>query len=238
MTVSEKNIHNNMKLKRALLVGATGLIGSQLLPLLLDDPVYREVRVLTRRSLGVKHSKLREAIVDFDKLPQLSQAFFAVEDVFCCLGTTIKKAGSKQQFRKIDKDYPLTVAHKAKMAGASQFLLVSALGADTKSPFFYNQVKGELESELMQADFASLYIFRPSLLLGKRTELRLGEYVGGMLSKVFAPLFIGPLRRVQPIAAWKVAAAMKLAANYNRTGIHIYESQQIAAMINYPGVYP
>lgn len=229
---SSANIGNqSMKQKTAVLIGATGLIGSKLLPLLLNDPAYREVRVLSRRSLDVRHGKLREFVVDFDKLAEMEQALFAVEDVFCCLGTTIKKAGNKTLFRKIDKDYPLTIARIAKMAGAKQFLLVSALGADTNSPFFYNQVKGELEAELVQVGFAGLHIFRPSLLLGKRTEFRLGEAMAGVVSSVFRPLFIGWVRRLQPVKAWKVAAAMQLIANYNHNGIHIYQSQQIAEMI-------
>lgn len=219
-----------MNKKSALLLGATGLIGSQLLSLLLNDPVYNEVKVLTRRSLNIKHEKLREVVVDFDKLADVDSDLFDTDDVFCCLGTTIKKAGSKLQFKKIDSEYPLTIAYMARKAGAKQFLLVSALGADTKSPFFYNQVKGEVEGGLANIRFPMLHIFRPSLLLGARQEFRLGEVVGRVFSRFFAPLFVGPLRKIRPIEAWKVAAAMHMAAQYQQTGIHIYESEQIARM--------
>ena len=220
-----------MNKKIALLIGATGLIGSHLLSQLLKDPYYHEVRVWTRRPLDNKHDKLRQVIVDFDRLAELEQKLIGVEDVFCCLGTTIKKAGSKDQFRKIDKDYPLTIAHMAKKAGAKQFLLVSALGANRESPFFYNQVKGEVEEELARVGFLSLHIFRPSLLLGKRQEFRIGEVVAGILSRVLAPLFVGRLRKIQPIQAGTVAAAMHYAANDEQLGIHVYESQQIAHMV-------
>ncbi len=217
--------------KTALLVGATGLIGSQLLPLLLADSRYQEIRVLTRRSLQVKHANLKEVVIDFAKLAEFDEKFFAVDDVFCCLGTTMKQAGSKAAFMKVDKDYPLLIADKAKQAGAKQFLLVSALGANAKSPFFYNKVKGEVEAALAKKDFAALQIFRPSLLLGDRREFRVGEKVATIASRILAPFFIGFFRRVKPIKGQTVAMAMQLVAARQQEGIHIYESRDINQLV-------
>lgn len=216
--------------KIALLVGATGLIGSQLLPLLLSDSRYQEIRVISRRPLQIKHAKLREVVIDFAKLTELEQEFYAVDDVFCCLGTTMKQAGSKAAFKQVDKDYPLLIAARAKQAGAKQFLLVSALGANAKSPFFYNRVKGEVEAALAKEEFAALNIFRPSLLLGERQEFRVGEKIAAVVSRLLAPLFIGFLRRVKPIKGQTVAMAMQLVAARQQKGIHIYESQDINQM--------
>ena len=161
-------------MKVALLAGATGLIGSQVLKLLLDDPEYHEVKILTRRAIDVSHHKLRTILADVDSLKNVVGELKA-DTVFCCLGTTMKKAGSKEAFRKIDFTYPLEIASATHRLGAKQFLLVSALGADPSSSIFYNKVKGETEDAIGKLGFTSFHIFRPSLLLGDRNESRPGE---------------------------------------------------------------
>ena len=127
-----------------MLVGATGLVGARVLELMLGDSVYGEVHVLVRRATGSTHQKLREHLVDFDAL-ELAQVPH-VDDVFCCLGTTIKTAGSQDAFRRVDFDYVFKVASLAREQGARQFLLVTAMGASAKSSVFYNRVKGEIEA--------------------------------------------------------------------------------------------
>lgn len=217
--------------RTALLMGATGLIGTQLLKLLLEDSAYGEVRVLTRRPLKQTHLKLQELIVDFDTVGEAARQFvFQVDDVFCCLGTTIKKAKTQKLFRKVDWEYPTIVARLAQASGASQFLVVSALGANANSRIFYSRVKGELENDLIAMGYSSLHIFRPSLLLGQRQEFRLGESLSGTLYKMLPGLFNGFMRRYKPIEAGTVAAAMLQAAKRKLAGIHIYESGEISQL--------
>jgi uncharacterized protein YbjT (DUF2867 family) len=145
--------------------------------------------------------------VDFDELDRHGD-LFAVDDLFCCLGTTIRKAGSQEAFRRVDLEYPLQAAHLGRAAGARQFILVSALGADPSSRVFYNRVKGEVEAALAGVGYPRLVIFRPSLLLGDRDEVRPGERVAEWIMKPLGPLMRGPLRRYRPVEAAWVARAM------------------------------
>ncbi|WP_042354205.1 oxidoreductase [Bacillus rubiinfantis] len=215
--------------RKAIVVGATGLIGKELVQLLLNDPAYTTVTVLARRTTGLTHSKLHEKIINFDDLQQIDTNFTGA-DVFCTLGTTIKKAGSQDAFRQVDYSYPLTLGKMAKTKGAKQFLLISSMGANPKSRAFYTHIKGEIEAALQQLALPGLSIFRPSLLLGNRAEFRFGEVMAAMLSKPLSPLFIGPLRKYRPIQARTVAKAMIYTAKRNQSGTHVYESEQIAQM--------
>lgn len=210
------------KKRKALIIGATGLVGNELLHRLLDSEVYVEVTALVRRPTGLSNMKLNEQIIDFNEM-QLARDEFKVDDVFCCLGTTIKKAGSKEAFRKVDYDYPLKAAELAKTSGASQYLLVSAIGADPTAKVFYSRVKGELESALIALQFDSLHLMHPSLLLGKRDEFRTAESLSGILSPVFSPLLRGRLARFKPIKAEDVACAMLQIALDGEKGTNIYE---------------
>jgi len=199
--------------KQALLAGATGLVGGQLLARLLAHPAYSRVEVLVRRELPVRNSKLVQRVVDFEHLEAVSG--ISADDVFCCLGTTIRKAGSQQAFRRVDHDYALALAGLARAAGAQQFLMVSALGADARSSVFYSRVKGETERDIAATGLAKVVFMRPSLLLGERQEVRTGERVGSVVGWLIAPLLIGPLRKYRPIDADHVAAAMAYAANHD-----------------------
>lgn len=210
--------------RTALLVGATGLIGSQVLTRLLHAPYYSKVIVLTRSELPVKNTKLAEIIFDFDH-PDVSQ--IVADDVFCCLGTTIKKAGSQEAFRKVDFDYSLRIAKLAKLNGANKFLIVTAMGADSKSSIFYNRVKGEVEDELKELHYNSLHILRPSLLLGERKESRLGERVGEIFASVLKPVMLGPLKKYRAIDSAKVANAMIALAKKSDKGVLIHDSAEL-----------
>lgn len=217
--------------RSALIVGASGLVGGHCLALLLADKAYGEIVSLGRRSLPVEHPKLRQHIVDFDNLASQKHLLRA-DDVFCCLGTTIKQAGSKEAFRKVDFTYPSETASLAAENGAQQFLIVTALRANTRSPIFYNRVKGETEAAVSRLPFQSVHIFRPSLLLGERAEPRVGEQAAEEALKLFSFMLAGRLAKYRPIHARRVAASMIRVAKEDRRGVHVIESDHIAAIAN------
>lgn len=212
--------------KSALLVGATGLVGTELLNVLLTESEYETVKVLTRRMSPLKHPKLEQIITDFDQLDQYQQHFH-VDDVYCCLGTTIKTAGSQEAFTKVDYTYPLELAKLTKASGAKNFFIITAMGADKHSKFFYNRVKGEVEEALKKLGFSTLHIFRPSLLLGKRKEFRFGERIGVLFSPALTLLLVGPLKKYKPIHARDVAMAMYQASTIPESGCFTHESSEI-----------
>jgi uncharacterized protein YbjT (DUF2867 family) len=212
--------------KAALLVGASGLVGGHLLQLLLHEQRYKPVEVLVRRSLSIRDPQLNEHIIDFDHLDRNAELFRA-DDVFCCLGTTIRTAGSQEAFRKVDFTYVVQAAALASKNGAKQFLLVSSLGANPRSRAFYSRVKGEVEEAVSKLPFRGVHIFRPSFLLGEREERRRGEKLAIMLVKVLQPLMIAGWKRLRPVHAETVAAAMARVAGMNKQGVNIFESDQI-----------
>ena len=207
----------------ALIAGSTGLIGSQLLTRLLASPRYSHVIALSRRALSVNHSKLKVIITDFQGLESHSKDLVA-DDVFCCLGTTKAKAGSKEAFYEVDFFYPVKLAHLTHRNEARQFLIVTALGADKRSKIFYNRVKGEVEEAIESVGFESLHIFRPSLLLGDRQEKRFGEQSAIKLFKVFG--FAVP-EKYEPIKALDVANAMLYFASLDNEGVVIHHSHEM-----------
>ena len=207
------------KRRRALLVGATGLIGSLLLERLLDETTYSSVTVWARRPLALRGPGLKVETFEFEGLASHQ---VEAEHVFCCLGTTMKLARSEQAFRRVDYDYPVALARAAKKGGATRLLVVSALGANPDSRIFYNRVKGEMEAAVAAAGVPRTIFFRPSLLTGHRDEFRLGERVGRVAGFVLGPL----LGKYRPIAADLVAVAMvKAALGDVRSGA--IESEQI-----------
>jgi uncharacterized protein YbjT (DUF2867 family) len=208
--------------RTALLVGASGLIGGFLLKRLLDAPAYARVTVWARRALDLRHPKLAADIVDFAKLQERR---VEAEDVFCCLGTTIKQAGTQEAFRRVDHDYPVALAKAAARSGAKRLLVVSALGANPRSGVFYNRVKGDMEAGVTAAGVPRTSFFRPSLLSGPREEERTGERIGLVVGNVLGPL----LGKYRPIHADLVAAAMLAAAVQDLPG-RTYESDEIRAM--------
>ena len=190
--------------RTAVLAGATGLVGSHILQRLLADSAWTRVVTIGRRLIPQRHDKLEQRIVDFDSLTDLPH----VDDVFCCLGTTIKKAASQEAFRRVDHDYGIALAQAGLRAGATQFLLVSAIGADPAARVFYSRVKGETEADVRKLRYPATQIFRPSLLLGERAEFRLGERIAMMAAPLLSSLLFGRLRRYRPMHADVVARAM------------------------------
>ena len=171
-------------MKTALIAGASGLIGSALINKLISSDQYQLIYSITRNHSKIINPKLREIVTDFDHLSEL-KLDEPINDVFCTLGTTIKKAGSRKNFKKVDFQYILDLANLAKQAGASKFLVVSSMGANPKSAVFYNQVKGQTEEALKIIGFDQLVILRPSLLLGKRLEFRFAEKLSSIFMKAF-----------------------------------------------------
>lgn len=214
--------------RTALLLGGTGLVGAECLELLLAQPRYARVRALGRRRMHRRHPKLESRAVDFERLAE-SPELFRADDVFCCLGTTLAKAGSPDGFRRVDHDYVVEAARLASEEGAEQFLLVSALGADPSSRVFYNRVKGETETAVKHLPFRALWIVRPSLLRGDRAELRIGERLADLASRPLDFLFVGRLRRYRPVEARSVAAALVNLAAEEGTG-GVVESEEIGAL--------
>jgi uncharacterized protein YbjT (DUF2867 family) len=217
--------------KTALIIGSTGLIGSQLLNLLLENPNYARVITFVKRDSGIKHPKLTQHIIDFDK-PETYKELVVGDDFFCTIGTTIKKAGSQKAFRKVDFEYPKQFAAFALQNKVKQFLIISSLGADAKSGNFYLKTKGEIEDFLKDCDFESVSVLQPSLLLGNRTEFRLGEKVGAFFMKTLSFLFLGNLKKYKPIESQTVAKALLKIAQTNNKGFKIYESDAIQEIGN------
>ena len=206
----------------AILAGATGLVGGECLRQLLACPRYERVIVVTRRELGAaaRHDKLREVVVEFDRLGD-AKARLRGDHVFCALGTTIRKAGSQAKFRAVDYEYPLRLARLALQNGARHFSVVSALGASRSSPFFYSRVKGEVEEGLRQMGWPSLGIFRPSVIAGERAESRPLERVSEHLLR-FAPA------TWRPVPARDIAGAMIAVALREPPGVTVTESREIS----------
>jgi uncharacterized protein YbjT (DUF2867 family) len=212
--------------KTALLAGATGLVGSALLPLLLASGRYAKVIVVGRRPVAVQHPKLVQVVTELDQLENERLRLIA-DDVFCCLGTTIRQAGSQEAFYRVDFLYVVQLAALTAANFAAQFLVVSALGAAGSSRFYYSRVKGEMEEAVRQAPFRAIHIFQPSLLLGERPAPRLGERVGAAVLALMRPLLRGGWRKYRPVAAATVAQAMLRAAQDDGGGIWVHSSETL-----------
>lgn len=208
--------------RTALLAGATGLVGSHVLEFLVADTRWSRVVAVGRRTISQKHAKLEQRVLDLGELETASDLPH-LDDVFCCLGTTIKQAGSQPAFRLVDHDFVVGLARAGLRAGATQFLLVSAIGADPESRVFYSRVKGETEAAIRKLPFQAIQIFRPSLLLGERAEFRLGERIAMLGAPVMPALLFGRLRRYRPIQAATVARAMLAIAHEAPRGPNVFE---------------
>jgi uncharacterized protein YbjT (DUF2867 family) len=218
----------------ALLAGATGLVGGHCLERLLAEPAYTRVITLGRRPLDRADPKLEQRVVELDRLGTVGVEFPRATDVFCCLGTTMKQAGSEAAFRQVDFTYVVSLAGLALGSGARQFLLVSSLGASPTSRIFYSRVKGETEKAVTALPFEGRQIFRPSILVGERAERRAGESLGIAVMRGTAFAMVGPLRKYRPIAAATVAEAMVRVALRAPRGVYIYESDEIERLAYIP----
>jgi len=212
-----------MERRRVLLLGATGLIGSELLPLLLADDSIARVVVVARRTTGIRNATLHEYLFNLSTMEQHADAFDGVDTIFCALGTTMKVAGSKEAFRFVDHDLPLIAARLGLAHGATHYLLVSSLGANAHARNFYTRVKGEVEDGLKSIPYRTLTIVRPSFLLGARKEFRLGERIVAALRFLFPS-------RLKPIEAHTVARALLALSKQMEPGVRIVESRELRSL--------
>lgn len=209
-----------------MLLGATGLVGGHLLEQLTSGAGYEHIVVVSRRTLDVT-SNVEVVVGDLGD-PASYADVAQVDDIYCCLGTTIKKAGSQEAFRLVDLEVPLVAARAGRAAGASQYIIVTAVGADPASRIFYNRIKGEVELALEALQFpGGVKIVRPSILLGERQESRPAERVASTLLRFSAPAFGGPLARYRAIEASQVARAMLHAGLHEPAGSKVYEGRAL-----------
>ena len=214
---------------RATLIGATGLIGGHLLEFLLRDGYFDQVRILVRRPFETVHPKLEKYLVDFTDLQRFRKALEGSDVIFCSVGTTQKKVkGEKEAYRKVDFDIALNAAHLGKQCGCEKFILVSAIGANSKSNNFYIRLKGETEEAVKATCIRSIHIMRPSVLLGERKELRPGEKLATWLMPALS--FLLP-QKFRPVHAKDVAEAMVAAAKKNEQGFFIHDYNGIKQLL-------
>ena len=212
--------------RTALVAGASGLTGGHLLSRLLADDRYTHVTALVRKKSLPANRKLAQLIVDFEALPALPTA----DDAYCCLGTTIKKAGSQAAFRQVDLEFVVNFARAAKQAGVKRFLVISSLGANARSAVFYSRVKGEMENALCRVGFDAQHIFQPSLIIGERKVQRPAERFGIAAFNAVGTLMVGPMRKYRPIESATIAQAMINAAFSASRGISAYQSDAIETL--------
>ena len=218
-----------MNSRTAVVLGASGLVGGFCLRALVDDPDYTRVLTFGRRELpSFTRAKVAQRVADLGSLT--ADDFRGAQDVFCALGTTIRKAGSQEAFRRVDLELPLRAAQQALSAGAEQFIVVSSVGADPGSKNFYLRTKGEMEREVSKLPFKAVHILRPSLLIGKRAEFRLGEAIGMKIAPALDLLTFGPLRKYHSMRAEIAGKAMAAAAKSGKSGIFIYEFDPIMTL--------
>lgn len=211
---------------KAIIVGASGLIGSELLKLVSASYAFNEILLINRRPLNISGPKIQEIVIDFDKLADISDKISG-DIIFSCLGTTRGKTPDAAQYRKIELDYTLNIAKYGLNNGVKQFHYVSSLGADTSSSNSYLKLKGEVENLLKTLSFNSLHIYQPSFLTGERKENRIAEKLMAPLMSLINPLLVGKLRKYQSISAEAVAKAMLNQSLKNKEGIFTYPSDII-----------
>lgn len=215
--------------KTATLIGATGLIGGHILDLLLKDPYYERIKILSRRPLDLRAPKLEVIVLNFTDQEAFKTALQGSDVVFCAIGTTQKKVkGDKDAYRKIDFDIPVHAARFCKELGVAHFLLVSAVGADSSSNNFYLKLKGEVEDQVEALALPSASTFRPSMLLGHREEYRLGEKIGQAVMKPLS--FLIP-SKYKAIEAMDVAKAMVIISKQKTTGFQAYHYSEMKSLV-------
>lgn len=219
--------------RTAVVLGSTGLIGNELVKHLVDHDAYQRIKLIGRRKPEIQDPKIEFIEVNMEQLDQDPQLFQG-DDVFCCLGTTMKNAGSKEAFRKVDFDMVVNAAKSAQMH-ANQFLVISSIGANAQSGNFYLRVKGEMEKAVLATTTSAIHILRPSILFGDRKEKRFGEKVGIFFMKILGPLLFGSLQKYKGIHAETVAKAMIKYALQDKKGKYVYESKDIIALAKNKG---
>jgi len=212
--------------KIALLFGATGRVGSQCLKMLLSSPIYKKVIVFNRRVSGVQHEKLEELIIDFDVIENYKKQIKG-DDLFCCIGTSVKKAGSKEAFRLVDYNYVVKIAMIASANKVKQFLLISSQGADEYAITFYNEVKGEAEKAVKNMEFWGTHVFQPFILLGNKKEFSFFETITTNLGRSLNHIVGDWLGEFQPVEANILAMAMIQAAQGLDGGLNVYPAHHL-----------
>lgn len=211
----------------AIVAGATGLVGNELILQLFKDSRIEKVVVLTRRATGLQHTKLEEHIINFNA-PDTWKKLVAGDILYSALGTTLRAAGSKEAQYQVDHTYQLSIAKAAAANGVNKYVLVSAAGSSAKSNIFYSRMKGELERDVQKLPFETIHILRPGMLKGKRENTRTGEIIGGAVMETVS--YIPGLGSLKPIAGNEVARAMINASFRHVVGIHIYGPGQLLKM--------
>lgn len=222
--------------KTAIILGATGLTGGLLLQNLLEDDRYEKIKLFSRKSVEIDHPKIEEHLVDLLKLKEEKDKFIA-DEVFCCIGTTKSKTPKKKHYSSIDRGIPLAAAKLCKANNINTFLVISALGANSKSGVFYNRTKGKMEEEVLEENIPNTYILQPSLIIGERKEKRSSEKIGKIMLNFLNPFFLGTLRKYKSISAESIADAMVKIANSPKLDLRRIPSDEIKniAYSNYAG---
>ena len=224
------NNYVEMNKRTAIIFGSTGLIGNLLLEELIKSEEYQKIKIFIRQPIEISHAKIEEFVIDFSK-PETFLHEIQGDDLFICLGTTIKKAGSVKKMEEIDRDLPLMLASAASSNGVLRIAVVSSIGANQGSSNYYLRIKGEMEQEILKLKFENIAIVRPSMLLGERKEKRAGELVGKVVMKTLHPLLIGKMKKYRGIHGRDVARAMiyilKREQNKN-----IYMSDELQSIAN------
>lgn len=215
-----------MNMKKVIILGASGLIGSDVLNQALNNTEFGEIKIFVRQQLPIKNQKLVQIITDFKKLEQI-KAEITTDIIFCCLGSTKSKTPNLQDYKRIDQDIPLYFAKEGLSNGLSQFHVVSSLGANPSSSNFYTKLKGEIEVALKGLNIPSLYIYRPSFLEGERKEKRIFEKIALIIMRLINPLLMGRLKKYRTIEASIIANAMINESITNKRGIFVFESDKI-----------
>lgn len=219
-----------MNNKIAIVFGATGLIGNLLLDELLNSDSYSEIKLFVRQPVGISHPKVQEFSVDFSNPDSFSKEIKG-DDIFICLGTTIKKAGSVKKMEEIDRDLPVRLATAAYSNGVKRIAVVSSIGASAESKNYYLRIKGEMENAIIKLKFENTVIVRPSMLMGERKEKRPGELAGKVVMKVFNPLLVGKMKKFRGIHGRDVARAMITLLQSEQVKV-IYESDELQLIAN------
>lgn len=214
-------------MRKVLIAGASGLVGAEVLKALQTIPSIEKIVVLVRKTLENTNPLVQQVQVDFDNLASSSDCFKDIDTVFCCLGTTIKIAKTKDAFRKVDYEYPMAIALLSVQQNVKNFLCITAMGADPSSSVFYSRVKGEVERDISKCQIPSISFFRPSLLIGERKESRPAEKAGILFAKALSFLFIGPLKNYKGITVQKVAKAMIERGKHPVPGVQFVLSGQM-----------
>ena len=212
--------------KKAIIAGASGLIGSNLLQILLAENYYNEVLAVVRKELTVKHKKLKQLIINFDQLDNYIEQLTG-DAIFSCLGTTYAQTPDKNEYYKVDHDYPVKLAQIGLKTGVRQLHLVSSIGANVVSSSFYLKLKGETEQDIAKVGLASIYIYQPSMLKGRQEKMRFLEKLFNGITSIVDPLLLGGLKKYHSVSGALVARAMYNQSIDNEAGVFIHQYNEI-----------